>query len=174
MAILHSTKIKIIALIAISALVFAVWKNVLEVGYAKVLLAGTNGVLSFIKNDTHIEIEKENNVYQFRVFTRVEGRKGNYPQPFGSILQPFVILLSWQLFLLLALDYKLALKPLAVNVGAFYIVQSIFLVQLTGYYNNDFQKFIFDLLMDSFYIFALVLVIKDAMLYPVFVKRTGK
>lgn len=167
---LASTRLKIGALILISALVFAGWTGFLEVAYARFLLTGTNSVLSVVKNDAHIETEKMEDTYQFKVFTLINGKKATYPQIFGSILQPFIIVLSWQLFLFLVLKRKSALQSAAINIGIFYFIQLFFLVQLTGYYTSETQKFIFNMLMDSFYIVALVLVIKDNMLYPVFSK----
>jgi hypothetical protein len=168
---IKSIRAKIITLIAISALVFIGWNGMIEVVYAKFLLTGTNSLLSLVANDTKIEVENLPEGYQFKVTTRIDGNKANYPQTFGSILQPFIIVLSWQLFLLFVLEGKFVLKSSGVNIGVFYTVQMFFLVMLTGYYTSEIQKFIFDLLIDSFYIFALVLVIKDNMLYPVFSKK---
>lgn len=167
---LTSTRLKIGALILISALVFAGWKGFLEVAYAKFLVTGTNSVLSVVKNHAHIETEKIEDGFQFKVFTLINGKKATYPQIFGSILQPFIIVLSWQLFLFFVLKRKSALQSAAINIGIFYFIQLLFLVQLTGYYTSETQKFIFNMLMDSFYIVALVLIIKDNMLYPVFSK----
>lgn len=167
---LTSTRLKIGTLILISALVFVGWKGFLEVAYAKFLLTGTNCVLSVVKKDAHIETEKLEDGYQFKVFSLIDGKKATYPQDFGSILQPFIIVLSWQLFLFLVLKSRSALQSAAINGGVFYLIQLFFLVQLTGYYTSETQKFIFDMLIDSFYIIALVLVIKDNMLYPVFSK----
>jgi hypothetical protein len=171
MFLIKSIRVKIITLIAISALVFIGWNGMLEVAYAKFLLTGTNSILSIVTKDSNIEVENLPEGYQFKVNTRIEGKRANYPQTFGSILQPFIIVLSWQLFLLFVLERKLVLKSAVVNIGVFYAVQMFFLVMLSGYYTSEIQKFIFDLLIDSFYIFALVLVIKDNMLYPVFSKK---
>ncbi|MGB4204248.1 MAG: hypothetical protein WBJ84_01360 [Bacteroidales bacterium] len=171
MALLTSTRNKIIALILITVIVFFGWQNGIEVFYARVVTFGSNVVLSSIKKDTSVEVEKGETTYQFKVRTLIDNRKASFPQAFGGILQPFVIVLSWQLFLFLVLNRKSALKSLLVNFGIFYLFQVIFLILLTAYHSSEFQKFLYLLLMDSFYVIALVLVIKDNMLYPVFRKR---
>ena len=111
------------------------------------------------------------NAFQFRVYTRVQGRMGNYPQETGGLMEPLVIVLSWQLLLFFILDYKTALKLLGINLVTFIFIQVLFLVFLTGYYNSSVQQFLFDMMLDNFYIIALILVIKDNILYPVFQKK---
>jgi hypothetical protein len=83
-------------------------------------------------------------------------------------MEPFVIVLSWQLFLFFVTNKKTAFKLLAINTGIFMAIQVLFLYFLTGYYNSEIQKFLFDMMLDNFYIIALILVIKDNMLHPVF------
>jgi len=58
MAILSSTRNKIILLLLISVLIFAAWQAGLEIVYAKVLVGTTNFSLGIIKKDTHIEFEE--------------------------------------------------------------------------------------------------------------------
>ncbi|MBE0663268.1 MAG: hypothetical protein IH597_12485 [Bacteroidales bacterium] len=168
MALVSSKGTKIVALIIISAIVYAGWLKGLEIIYTRVLVAGTNVALGMVKKDTRIELEKANSTFQFKVRTRIDGRKASFTQPFGSLLQPFVIILSWQIFLLIAISFKSAVKAFGVNVGIFLLLQIVFLILLTGYHSSETQKFIYILFMDSFYIMALVLVIKDNMLYQVF------
>ncbi len=170
MPVLTSLRLKIITLITITLLVFVGWQYGVEVLYARMLAVGTNTVLSVIKKETSIVIEKENMTYQFRVRTLIDKRKASFPQAFGGILQPFVIILSWQLFLFLVLHRKQALHSLGTNFGIYYLFQIVFLILLTGYHVSELQKFFYLLLLDSFYIIALVLVIKDNMLYPLFRK----
>ncbi len=164
---------KILLLILISIITFFFWETGLENIYEKALIGITNPVLKVIKKDTRIDLEKidTKNTFQFRVYTRVQGRMGNYPQETGGLMEPFVIILSWQLFLFFALNYKAALKLLAINTITFILIQVIFLIFLTGYYNSSFQQFLFDMMLDNFYIVALILVIKDDLLYHVFKKR---
>lgn len=170
MARITSNRVKVPILIAITILVYAGWQARIEPIYARILTGGTNIALSIVKKSTKIEVEKENKTYQFRVRTMIDGRKASFPQGFGSLLQPFVIILSWQLFLFFALHYKTALRAMGINLGIFYLIHVLFLILLTGYHTSAFQKYIYVMMMDSFYIIALVLVIKDNMLYPVFSK----
>jgi len=175
MAILSSNRNKIILLLLISVLVFAAWQAGLETAYAKVLVVTTNLSLKIVKTETHIEFEEKegtDGLYRFRVFTVIDGREGNYPQEPGTLLQPFVIVLSWQIFLFFVLKRKAAWKSLGVNTGIYLLVQIIFLILLTGYYSSPVQQYIFTMMLDSFYIIALTLIIKDNMIYPVFRKRT--
>ena len=170
MAIISSNKLKAVVLILITVLIYTGWSRGIEVVYARILLFGTNATLSIVKNDSSIELEKADKTYQFKVRTTIDGRKASFPQVFGSLLQPFVIILSWQIFLFFALNRKSALHSLGLNMGIYYLIQVFFLILLTGYHTSEVQKFIYVLLMDSFYIIGLVLVIKDNMLYPVFRK----
>lgn len=168
-----STPYKIILLIVLSIIVFGAWEMGLERVYEKALVSITNTTLPIIKKDTRIELEKTENkdAFQFRVYTRVQGRMGNYPQETGGLMEPLVIVLSWQLLLFFILNYKTALKLLAVNLVTFIFIQVLFLIFLTGYYNSSVQQFLFDMMLDNFYIIALILVIKDNILYPVFRKK---
>ncbi|NQU33868.1 MAG: hypothetical protein HQ521_11575 [Bacteroidetes bacterium] len=168
---ISSTRNKIILLLLISLVVFTGWEYGMETGYLKVLVGTTNLSVGVIKKDTKVELEttiSKENPYQFKVSTIVDGRKGSYPQEIGGIVQPFVIILSWQIFLFFVLTRRSALRSLAVNFVIFLLVQVIFLIFLTGYYTSDFQKFVYDMMMDSFYIIAIILIIKDNMLYPIF------
>lgn len=166
---IKSNLLRIIVLIVITIIVYVGWNRGVEVVYARVLTFGSNTVLSIVKPDSRIEVEQDRSgKYQFKVNTRIDGRRGSYPQTFGSLLQPFVIVLSWQLFLFLAINLKQALKLFGINAGIFLLVQILFIYFLTGYYSSGLKKFMYDMLMDSFYIIALVLVIKDNIFYPVF------
>jgi len=176
MVLFSSTRNKIILLLLISALVFTAWQSGAERVYAQVLIGTTNFFVGMAKEDTHIELENINEndkTYQYRVFTRIDGRKGNYPQETGGVMQPFVIVLSWQIFLFFVLKRKPALTSLVMNVGIFLLIQVVFLFFLTGYYNSGVQKYLYTMMLDSFYIFALILVIKDQMLYRVFSKKVA-
>ena len=170
---LTSNRNRIILLILISIIVFGAWEMGLERVYEKTLVGITNTTLTVIKKDTRIELEKtaKGDAFHFRVYTRVQGRMGNYPQETGGLMEPLVIVLSWQLFLFFILNYKVALKLLTINLVTFILIQVIFLVFLTGYYNSSIQQFLFDMMLDNFYIIALILVIKDNILYPVFRKK---
>jgi hypothetical protein len=173
MKILSSSRNKIIVLIIISLSIFTVWQFGLETVYTKALVDATNISLSVVKPDTRIELEKKLNtdINQFRVYTSFDGRKGNFPQETGGFLQPFILILSWQILLFLVLDRKTALKSLGINVGIYFLTQVIFLIMLTGYFSSTIQRYLFDIMLDSFYIVALILVIKDNIFYGVFLKK---
>jgi len=171
MKFLSSKRNKIILLVLISLLIFIGWQYGGELIYAKFLVGTTNVSLSIVKGDSKIEyeIKQENSDdYQFKVSTLIDGRKGSYPQEVGGLLQPFVIILSWQIFLFFVINRKPAIISLATNVGVFMLVQVIFLILLTGYYTSDTQQYIFTIMIDSFYIVALILIIKDNILFSVF------
>ncbi len=173
MKILSSNIIKILLLLFISFMFFAGWQAGMETSYAKLLVGSTNVCLDIVKTDTHIKLENADtgdSNHQFRVYTRIDGRKGNYPQETGGVMQPIVIILSWQVFLFFVLKPKRATISLAVNFGLFFLVQIIFLFLLTGYYTSSVQKYIYTIMLDSFYIIALILIIKDNILYSVFRK----
>jgi hypothetical protein len=174
MKLLSSSGSKIVLLVLISLLIFTGWQYGGELIYTKFLVGTTNVSLGIIKTDTHIEYEKKagsDNKYQFKVNTVIDGRKGSYPQEVGGLLQPFVIILSWQIFIFFVINRKSAIISLVTNVAVFMLVQIIFLILLTGYYTSDIQQFIFSIMLDSFYIVALILIIKDNILYSVFRKR---
>lgn len=174
MAILKSNRNKIILLLLISAITFAGWMMGMEKVYTRALLETTNVSLSIFSEDTRIDLEETigmKDPYQFKVHTVIGGRKGSYPQEIGGLLQPFIIVLSWQLFLFFVLNAKTAVKSLVINIGIFLIIQSVFLILLTNYYSSETAKYIYTLLLDSFYIVALVLIIKDNMYYGVFRKK---
>lgn len=162
------TRNKIILIFAITIMVFTVWEVGFERIYSNFLIGTSNIVLKIAKENTYIELEKVNNAYQFKVHTMVTGRKASFPQEIGGLLQPFVIILSWQIFLFIILKTRPAFKSMVVNFVIFTLIQIFFLYILTGYYNSDFNKFVFSTMLDTFYIFALILVIKDNLLYGVF------
>lgn len=172
--ILSSTISKVILLLLLTFLTFSAWQAGLEKTYAKTVVSTTNAVLGIIKKDTHIKYEKDKGsieAYHFEAYTRIDGRKGHYSQETGGMMQPFVIVLSWQIFLFFVLNWRSALRALGLNIAIFVLFQVLFLIFLSSFYTSTVQQYLFTLMMDSFYIIALVLVIKDAMLYPVFSKK---
>ncbi len=171
MVIFSSTRNKIILLLLISVLIFSGWNAGLENVYTKVLVSTTNFSLSIIKDYNHIEYEKLNDQYLFRVFIEVDGRKGNFIHEPGSLTQPLITILSWQIFLFFILKRKPALHSLGVNIGIFVLLQIICLILLTNYYTSAIQQYIFFMINDSFNIITLILIIKDNILYPVFRKN---
>lgn len=174
MKLLSSNRNKIILIIFISVLTFAAWMSGMEKVYTRVLLGTTNVGLTIFSKDTNIELEETPGrkvPYQFKVHTVIDGRKGSYPQEIGGILQPFVIILSWQIFLFFLLNYKDAFKSSLINIGIFLLIQSLYLVLLTNYYSSDTAKYLYSMLLDGFYIIALVFIIKDNMIHKIFRKK---
>ncbi len=174
MKLLSSKTNKIILLLFISLLIFTGWQYGGEQIYTKLLVGATNVSLKIVKKDTSIEYEKQkgnSGLYQFKVNTRIDGKMGSYPQEVGGLMQPFVIILSWQIFLFFIIKRKNAIKALLTNVAVFMLVQMVFLILLTGYYTSDIQQFIFTIMIDCFYIIALILVIKDNILFSLFTSK---
>jgi len=175
MKLLTKTRNKYLVLLGISMLTFIIWQWAAEENYIKVLVNATNLTIGIIDKDTQISFEKEGeHKSQFMVRTRVNGKMGSYPQQAGGAFQPIVIILSWQLFLFFVLKLKPALKSAIVNIAIFFLLQMIFLIMLTNYYTSTIQQYIFDTMMDSFYVIALILIIKDNILYAVFRKEKSK
>jgi hypothetical protein len=86
------------------------------------------------------------------------------------------MILTWQILLFFNLPFKQASRSAVQNIVIFYIIQLIYVLLLTAYYNNSIVKFIYDLLLDSFYIIALFLIVKDSFKYELIglAKRAGK
>jgi hypothetical protein len=159
-------KKKIIILLGASIIITALWYNGLERGYAEILTFGTNMVTGAVNDHTVIKLEKHNEGLVFRVHTLIDGRKGSYPQAAQSLLLPLVIVLSWMVVLFYSLPGKTALKQALSNFGIFLVFQIFFMILLTNYYNSDLAKFLFHVMLDTFYIFAIFLIIKDSLKYP--------
>jgi hypothetical protein len=63
------------------------------------------------------------------------------------------------------LPLKQSARSAIENIIIFYAIQLIYVLLLTAYYNSATIKFIYDLLIDSFYIIALFLIVKDSFKY---------
>jgi len=156
--------INILIVVASSGILLLLWFNGLAWVYAQLLRFGANICLLFSSN-THVGLKVADGAPTFVVDTIISGRKGSYPQKADLILLPFIMILTWQILLFFNLHWKNALRASIENILAFYIVQVIYVLLLTGYYNSETVKFIYDLLLDSFYIIALFLIVKDAFKY---------
>jgi len=156
--------VNILIVIGFSGLLLFLWFNGLDYIYAQMVRVGANIALLF-SSDTHVGLKLTNDAPTFIVDTFVNGRKGTYPQKADLILMPFIMILTWQILLFFNLPLKQALRSTAENLIAFYIIQVIYVLLLTSYYNSSIVKFLYDLLMDSFYIIALFLVVKDTFKY---------
>ncbi len=156
--------INIVIVIAASALLLILWFNGFAWFYAQLLRFGANILLLFSQN-THVDLKMVENSPTFVVDTIVNGKKGSYPQKAELILLPFIMVLTWQILLFFNLPRRYAFRSAIENMLIFYVIQLIYVVLLTAYYNSTAIKFIYDLLLDSFYIIALFLIVKDAFKY---------
>lgn len=156
--------INILIVIVSSGLLLVLWFNGFAYLYAQLLKLGANILLLF-SHDTHVGLKMVDNEPTFIVNTLLEGRKGSYPQKADLILLPFLMVLTWQILLFFNLSLKNATRSAIENIIIFYTIQLIYVLLLTAYYNSDTVKFIYDLLIDSFYIIALFLIVKDSFKY---------
>lgn len=156
--------INILIVIGASGILLILWFNGLDWLYAQLLRIGANILLLF-SSDTQVGLKLVEDSPTFIVDTIVNGRKGSYPQKADLILLPFIMILTWQILLFFNLTRKQAVRSAIENILIFYIIQLIYVLLLTAYYDSKTIKFVYDLLMDSFYIIALFLIVKDAFKY---------
>jgi hypothetical protein len=156
--------INILIVLVASAILLVLWFNGFSWVYAQMLRIGANILLIF-SNDTSVGLKMVDDAPTFVVDTIVNGRKGTYLQKADLILLPFIMILTWQILLFFNLPRKYAIRSAIENILVFIVVQLIYVVLLTDYHNSGFVKFIYDLLLDSFYIIALFLIVKDAFKY---------
>ncbi len=159
---------KIALLLAITLLTTLLWFAGMETIYARLLAFSANTALTITGRESNIKVEKENNTAYFLVHTRVDGRRANYPQNFETLLLPAVMIIAWQVFSLLYRSRNQSLRSAATTIGIFLLLQVIFLLLLTAYYSSGLAKYLYDVLMDTFYVVALILIIIDYVRYPVF------
>ena len=167
--------INIIIVIVASGLFLVLWFNGFAYVYAQMLKLGANILLLFSSN-THVGLKLVENAPTFIVDTIIDGKKGSYPQKADLILLPFIMILTWQILLFFNLPLKQAIRSAIENILIFYAIQLIYVLFLTSYYNSPIIKFIYDLLLDSFYIIALFLIVKDSFKYELIglARRVGK
>lgn len=153
--------INILIVIGASGILLMLWFNGFDWIYAQMLRLGANVFLLF-SQETHVGLKIVNDAPTFMIDTIIDGRKGSYPQKADLILLPFIMILTWQILLFFNLPVKQAIRSALENIITFYIIQLIYVILLTAYYNSPAIKFVYDLLLDSFYIIALFLIVKDA------------
>jgi hypothetical protein len=153
--------INILLVIGISAVLLVIWINGLNWIYAK-FINFVADIFLFFSSNTNLSLKKENGELYFVVDTLINGKKGTYPQKAGLIILPFIMMLTWQILLFINIHWRKALRSTIENLSVFVMVQVIYLLILTGYYNSSTEKFFFHLLIDSFYIIGLFLIVKDA------------
>lgn len=157
---------KIAILVAASAIITVLWFNGLEKAYAHLLVFSSNTLIGIGSDQTQIALETRDSELIFRVSTVIDGRKGSYPQRAQSLLLPTVIVLSWITLLFFCLPRKAAIRQSGIDFGLFLLFQIFFMILLTFYYNSGFAKYLFHLMMEAFYIFAIILIIKDSLKHP--------
>lgn len=155
-------------LVAIIMVVTAIWFSGFEPFYARFLTGTTNVVLGLGGRETRVEVEKQEEKTFFVVQTIIEGRRASYPQVLGPLLLPVVMILSWQIYMAFFLKRKRWIRYTLINFGLFLSLQVLFLLLLTAYYTSDAARYIYDMMMDSFYIFALIIILADNIRHPVF------
>ena len=166
--------INILIVIGASGILLILWFNGLDWLYAQLLRIGANILLLF-SSETQVGLKLVDGSPTFIVDTIVSGRKGTYPQKADLILLPFIMILTWQILLFFNLTRKQAVRSAIENILIFYIIQLIYVLLLTAYYDSATIKFVYDLLMDSFYIIALFLIVKDAFKYELIgIAKRGK
>ncbi len=142
------------------------WYAVLEQGYANLLVFTTNSVLNVSGRDSNIILEQEDGVATFRVHTVIDGQHANYPQEVQTLLLPAVMLIAWQLFAAFLRKRKQLLLSASTTIGLFIALQVIFLLLLTAYYTSSVAQYVYDVMLDTFYIIALGIIILDYIRYP--------
>jgi hypothetical protein len=164
--------INILLVIGISAILLVIWVNGLNWIYAK-FINFVADIFLFFSSNTDLSVKYQNGELYFVVDTLINGKKGTYPQKAGLIILPFIMMLTWQILLFINIHWRKALRSTIENLSIFVVVQVIYLLILTGYYNSGAEKFFFHLLIDSFYIIGLFLIVKDSVRFKL-IELPGK
>ena len=156
--------VNILIIVATSSLLLLVWFRGPDLWYAKLLSLGANLAL-MPWSGTGISVVLQDGSPVFIVHTLFDGQPGTFPQDGELFLMPFIMIVTWQILLFFNIPNRRAIRSTIEKVLIFYIIQVIFLLLLTSYYRSEFSRFMFALLLDSFYILALFLIIKDTIRY---------
>jgi hypothetical protein len=168
----HKKWVNILMVVVVSLIFLIFWLVGFNHIYAQALKFGANLFLSPWK-DIYFEMDPTSKTPTFIVHSIIGGRTGSYDQEGKLILLPIIMILTWQVLLFFNLSTDKALRSTVENVVIFYLLQVIYLLLLTQYYNSAVVKYIYDLLRDSFYILALFLILKDAIRFRL-IKIPGK
>jgi hypothetical protein len=153
-------------LIGLSLAVTALWFGGLHILYARLLTFLANSLLGAAGSEGGIALIQDDGEWLFRVRVVIGGRLGYFNQRLQTLLLPSVMMLSWQAFTPWFMTRRRALASAGINLGLFVLAQVIFLLLLTGFHTSDTARFFYNLLMDSFYILALLLIILDNIRNP--------
>lgn len=170
---INKTYQKALLLLGITLITTILWFVGFELVYARLLTFSTNTILTVSARDSNIRVEKDDGVHLFRVYTKIDNRQAHYPQKFETLLLPMVMIIAWQFFTWFFRTRKQALRSTALTFGVFLALHVFFLLLLTAYYSSAIAKYMYDAMMDSFYIIALILIIIDYIMYPVFRAEKG-
>ncbi len=162
---------KIVLLLSAILIVSVLWLVGLQSGYARVLAFSANTVLDMGGRYSHIKVAEDNGDDIFHIFTIVDGTRVNYRQSFQTLLYPAIIVLAWQLFTLFILGWRTSLRSGKWNILLFIIFQVIFLMLLTAYYASPVARFVYTMMMEGFYVIAIIIVIIDSIRHPDIIKR---
>ncbi len=157
---------KIAILVTASVLITVLWFNGLEKVYGHLLVFTTNIIVGAGSSQTGIELETTDDELVFRVTTLIDERRGSYPQRAQSLLLPAVIVLSWIPLLFFSLPTKQAARQGGFDLGLFLLFHVGFMILLTLYYKSELAKYLFHLMMEAFYVFAVIIIIKDSFKHP--------
>lgn len=146
-----------------------IWLLGAEVVYARIMAFVSNVLLSLAGSSSSIAVQKEAGEYLFRVHFMMDGQEGTLSQQIQTLLFPTIIVLSWQVFVTIISGWRQCLRSAQMNIGAFFAFQVLFLLLLTAYHTSDIAAFIYDILMESFYVMiAVVIIIFDNIRFPMF------
>jgi len=162
---------KTLVLLGSALLVTAIWTLGAEVIYARIMAFVSNLLLSLGGSGSTIAVEEEAGEYLFRVHFMLDGQEASFPQKIQTLLLPTIIVLAWQVFVAFISGWRQCLRSAKWNVSLFFAFQVLFLLLLTAYHTSSLAAFVYDLLMESFYVIAVVIIIVDNIRNPVFTKR---
>ncbi len=154
--------LKKLGLVALSfSLILILWLGGLERMYASVLVFSTNVVLDVGGRDPRISLREEDGDDLFRVRFVYEGQDAHFDQKIQTLLYPTMVLLVWQLFNALSKGLRQSMVTGKWNLGLFFLFQVSFLLLLTAYHFSSAARYIYDLMMESFYVIVLAIIIFD-------------
>lgn len=158
--------LNIALLFAATLLTYILWNAALEKAYANLLVFSSNSVLSITGSDTHLTHKEEDGVATFRVHIIIDSQHASYPQKVQTLLLPAVMLIAWQIFTAFYRKRKQVLASAFLILFVFMALQIIFMLLLTAYYTSAVAEYIYDVMLDTFYIIALGIIILDYIRYP--------
>ncbi len=158
---------KVALLLASILVVSIIWFAGLQTLYARILVFPANMVLSMGGGNASMSVEKEDGHYYFIVNTQIQDRTARLRQQFSTILYPTIMVLAWQVFTALALGWKKTKASAAWNLGIFLLSQVLFLLTVAHFLTTP-GMFLYEMMLENFYIIALVIIIIDSIRNPVF------